>query len=119
MDDDAVPPTRHDDDSYEKSQMGYETGSPVATTYTPATKIERKSRKAVGSVMISHLSVPPIHFREGDEGNPRNWDPKRKISVGVFVIVAGFVASVPILLCTILELASFMLLLPFVDSSLS
>ena len=92
MDNGAVPPTSHDNDSYDISQMDKETGSSDAMTYTPVTKLEPQSRKALGSVMISHLSAPPVHFGDGDEENPRNWAPKRKMAIGAFVIVAGFVA---------------------------
>jgi hypothetical protein len=92
MDNGAVPPTIHDNGSYDISQMDKETGSSDATTYTPVTKLEPQSRKALGSAMISHLSVPPVHFGDGDEGNPRNWAPNRKMTIGAFVIVAGFVA---------------------------
>jgi hypothetical protein len=109
MDNDGVPTTIHDNDSRNVSQMDKETGSSDATTDTPVTKLEPQPRKAFRSVMISHISAPPVQFADGDEGNPRNWAPNRKIAIGVFVIVAGFVAYVPILfcLCIILRLTSF------------
>lgn len=44
------------------------------------------------SMMIGHLSEPPLIFADGDEGNPRNWPPRRKMAIAIFVIVAGFVA---------------------------
>jgi len=104
MDNDEVPTRTHDNDSRDISQMDKETGSSDATTDTPVTKLE--PQKAFRSVMISHISVPPVQFADGDEGNPRNWAPNRKIAIGVFVIVAGFVAYAPILscLCIILRL---------------
>jgi hypothetical protein len=92
MDNGAVPLTIHDDGSNDISQMDKDTGSSDATTYTPVTKLEPQSRKALRSVMISHLFAPPVHFGDGDEGNPRNWAPNRKMAIGAFVIVAGFVA---------------------------
>lgn len=74
-------------------------GSSDATTYEavsePVTNLEPQSGegvKARRSVMIGHLSAPPLQFTHGDEGNPRNWAPKRKIIIGAFVIMAGFVA---------------------------
>lgn len=92
MDNDGVPTTIHDNDSRNVSQMDKETGSSDATTDTPVTKLEPQPGKAFGNVMISHISAPPVHFADGDAGNPRNWAPNRKIAIGAFVIVAGFVA---------------------------
>jgi hypothetical protein len=98
MDNDEVPTTIHNG-SRNVSHMGKETGSSEATTDTPVTKLEPQPRRAFRSVMISHISIPPVQFADGDEGNPRNWAPNRKIAIGVFVIVAGFVAYAPILFC--------------------
>jgi hypothetical protein len=92
MDKDGGPTTIHDNDSRTVAQMDKETGSSDATTDTPVAKLEPQPRKAFRSVMISHISAPPVHFADGDEGNPRNWAPNRKIAIGAFVIVAGFVA---------------------------
>ena len=104
MDNDEVPTRTHDNDSRDISQMEKETGSSDATTDTPVAKLEPQPRKAFRSVMISHISVPPVQFADGDEGNPRNWAPNRKIAIGVFVIVAGFVAYAPILSCLCITL---------------
>jgi hypothetical protein len=92
MDNGAVPPTIYDNGSYDISQMEKETGFSDATTNTAVTKIEPHSHKKLGSVMISHCSALPVHFGDGDEGNPRNWASSRKMAIGAFVIVAGFVA---------------------------
>ena len=92
MENGAMPPTNHDNGSDDLSRMDKETGSPDVTTYTPGTKPEPKSRYALGSVMTSHLSAPPVQFGDGDEGNPRNWPPKRKMAIGAFVVSASFMA---------------------------
>jgi hypothetical protein len=92
MDNDGVPATIHDNVSRSISQMDRETGSSDATTDTPVPKLELQPRKAFGSVMISHVSIPPVHFADDDEANPRNWAPNRKVAIGAFVIMAGFVA---------------------------
>jgi hypothetical protein len=72
--------------------VGYETRSLVAMTDAPINEIELKPRRGVGTVMISHLSEPSVQFGDGDKENPRNWDPKRKIAIALFVVMGGFVA---------------------------
>jgi hypothetical protein len=59
---------------------------------TPASKVDPELRNTVNSVMISHHSKPQVSFEDLDEDNPRNWRPRKKIGIAIFIIVAGFVA---------------------------
>lgn len=100
MDEAVVSSTFQDNGSSDISRMDEKAGCLDATTYTgvskPVTKLEPWSGQAVKAPrndMIGHLSAPPVHFTDGDEGNPRNWTAKRKAAIGTFVIAAGFVAT--------------------------
>ncbi len=99
MNEAVISPTIQDNGSSDVSPMDEKASSSDAATYTaarePVTKLEPQSGKAVKatrSVMIGHLSAPLANFTDSDEGNPRNWAPKKKMAIAVFVIVAGFVA---------------------------
>lgn len=82
-----VPSTSDQDGTDEKTRVDYK-----APSETPKTETNGLKSKSLGIVMISHLSEPSNHFRDGDEGNPRNWAPKRKIGIALFVVIAGFMA---------------------------
>ena len=99
MDEAVVSPTNQEKGSSDISRMDEKAGSSDATTYAaarePAIQVESESGKAAKrprNVMIGHLSAPPVLFTASDEGNPRNWAPRRKMAIAAFVIVAGFVA---------------------------
>ncbi|PMD43051.1 MFS general substrate transporter [Hyaloscypha variabilis F] len=115
MNEAVISPTIQDNGSSDISRMDEKAGSSDTTTYAaarePVTKLEPQSGKAAKaprSVMIGHLSAPLAHFTDGDEGNPRNWAPKKKMAIAVFVIVAGFVATLgtPIYIAAVPNIAA-------------
>lgn len=81
-----MPSASDQDDMEEKVQAGHEAPS---TDQAPETV---RKQKALGIVMISHLSEPPIYFEDGDGGNPHNWASRTKVVISTFVVLAGFVA---------------------------
>ena len=90
----GIQPNRSSDTSQEE-KAGSSDATIGATFSEPVPRLELQSGttvKASRSVMIGHLSAPPVEFLDGDEANPKNWAPKKKMAIGAFVIAAGFVA---------------------------